>query len=123
PTPSQKLGKLRVSREERERLLRDLEQNHSAAPSTPPAIHIPTGPTMEERQQMSADEWTWRRQARSYEESIRRAEEDVDLLQSRAQALKDHIAGLLALGYKPEQFTFDSTQLAYMVDQIPRAQL
>src|SRR5437667_3152308 len=106
-------GRLKVTREERERLLRDLEQNHSGVPASPSALNLPPGPSPEERQQSSAEEWTWRRQARGYEETIRRAQEDIDLLESRAEALKNHIAGLLALGYKPNQFSYDTTQLAF----------
>ncbi|HYU24176.1 MAG TPA: hypothetical protein VEO74_03155, partial [Thermoanaerobaculia bacterium] len=34
-----------------------------------------------------------------------------------------HIAGLLSLGYKPRQFTYDSTQLEATLAQIPRAEL
>lgn len=123
PARGQVQGRLKVTREERERLLRDLEQNHTGVPASPGALNLPPGPTPEERQQSSAEEWTWRRQARGYEETIRRAQEDIDLLESRAEALKNHIAGLLALGYKPNQFSYDTTQLAFMLDQIPRAQL
>jgi hypothetical protein len=116
-------GKLKVTAEERDRLLRELEQNHSGKPAPAGAFEYPSGPTPSERQQETRDEWSWKNTARSYEESIRRAQEELDLLVDRAGALKAHIAGLLALGHKPSEFTYDTTQLAYLLDQIPNAEL
>lgn len=119
--PVAERGKLKVSPEERDRLIRELEQNHSGTPPSP--LVVPPGPSPSERQQATTDEWSWRRQARSYQEAIRRAQEDLDLLRDKAEQLRAHITGLLALGYKPEQFTWDSTQLAYTLEQIPYAEL
>jgi hypothetical protein len=116
-------GRLKVSPEERQRLLRELEQNHSGKPAPANALDIPPGPTPMERERTVQDEWSWRRQARAYEEGIRRAQEEFDLLVFRAAALKAHIAGLLSLGFKPDQFSYDTTQLAYTLEQIPRAEL
>ena len=116
-------ARLRVTEAERNRLLRDLEQNHVGKPAPAEALRIPPGPTSEQREQATDDEWTWRRQARSYEETIRRAQENVDLLQDRADQLKAHIANLLSLGYKPNQFSYETTQLAYTIEAIPSAQL
>lgn len=116
-------GRLRVSPEEKQRLLKELEENHSGTPGLPASINLSPGPTPEERAQMTQDEWSWRRQARAYEESIRRAQENVDLLRDKAAALRAHIGGLLSLGYKPAQFSYDTTQLAYTEEQIPAAEL
>ena len=116
-------GKLKVSPEEKQRLLKELEENHSGKPGLPAAITVTPGPTAEDRAQMTQEEWSWRRQARAYEESIRQAEENVDLLREKAAALRAHIGGLLALGYKPAQFSYDTTQLAYAEEQIPYAEL
>ena len=116
-------AKLRVSEAERTRLLRDLEQNHEGKPAPAEALRIPPGPTPEQRERATDDEWTWRNQARSYEEAIRRTQENVDLLQDRADQLKAHIASLLSLGYKPNQFSYETTQLAYTLEAIPSAQL
>jgi hypothetical protein len=115
--------RLRVTDAERTRLLRELEQNHVGKPAPAEAFRIPPGPTAEQREQATDDEWTWRRQARSYEEGIRRAQENVDLLQDRADRLRAHIASLLSLGYKPNQFSYETTQLAYTLEAIPSAQL
>jgi len=111
--------RLKVSEAERDRLLRELEQNHSGTPTT---AKLPVF-AAEEPLPPPGDEWTWRRDAQAYEESIRRAREELDLLTAKAAALRSHIAGLLSLGYKPQQFTYDSTQLQYTLDQIPRAEL
>jgi hypothetical protein len=113
--------RLKVSEAERIRLLKELEQNHSGTPST---AKLPTFPTVSERDQLaSPEEWSWRRDAQTYEESIRRAHEELDLLRTKSEQLRAHIAGLLSLGYKPRQFTYDSTQLEATLAQIPRAEL
>jgi hypothetical protein len=122
-TKSEERMRLRVGEAERNRLLRDLEQNHVGKPASAEAFRVPPGPTLEQREQATDDEWSWRRQARTYEEGIRRAQEQVDLLQNRADQLKAHIASLLSLGYKPNQFSYDTTQLAYTLEAIPSAQL
>jgi hypothetical protein len=115
--------RLRVSQAERDRLLRDLEQNHVGKPASAEAFRVPPGPTPGQRDQATDDEWSWRRQARSYEEGIQRAQEQLDLLRDRADQLKAHIASLLSLGYKPNQFSYETTQLAYTLEAIPSAQL
>jgi hypothetical protein len=115
--------KLRVSAAERDRLLRELEENHNGTAAPMRAVNVLPSPTPSERAMMSEDEWAWRHQARSHEEEILRAQEDLGLLQNKAEALKAHIAGLLSLGYKPNQFTYDSSQLAYTLEQIPHAEL
>jgi hypothetical protein len=120
-----RVGKLKVSGEERERLLRELEQNHSGkpAPNYPSALAVLPAPATTERPQTTEDEWSWRRQTRSYEEGIRRAQENRDLLVDRAAQLRNHIASLLSLGYRPSQFSYDTTVLAYTIEQIPAAEL
>ena len=123
PIQPENRGRLRVSADEARRLLKELEQNHSGKPAPASALYIPPGPTPEEREQATEDEWAWRRQARSYEEGVRRAQENLDLLYDKAAAIKSHIAGLLSLGYTPNQFSYDTTQLAYTIEQIPGAQL
>ena len=123
PAKSAARTRLRVAETERNRLLRELEQNHEGKPAPAEALRIPPGPTPEQREQATDDEWIWRRQTRSYEEGIRRAQENVDLLQDRADQLKAHIASLLSLGYKPNQFSYETTQLAYTLEAIPSAQL
>jgi len=115
--------RLRVSESQRDRLLRDLEQNHEGKPAPAEALRIPPGPTDVERAQTSADEWSWRRQARGYEEGIRRAQEELGLLQQRRAELKAQISGLLSLGFKPNQFSYQTTVLAYTEEQIPGAEL
>ena len=116
-------SRLRVSESQRDRLLRDLEQNHDGKAAPAEALRIPPGPTAGERAQTSEDEWSWRRQARGYEEGIRRAQENLDLLLQRAAELRAQISGLLSLGFKPNQFSYQTTVLAYTEEQIPGADL
>ena len=122
PRPAFRAGKLRVSPEEKARLLKELEENHSGNAGLPAEINV-TAPAPEERAQATQDEWSWKRQARGYEEGIRQAQENLDLLRDKAAALRAHIGGLLGLGYKPAQFSYDTTVLAYTEEAIPNAEL
>jgi len=114
-------SRIRVTPEERDRLLRELEQNHSGTPA--PESNVPPVTVTANRQRGNDDEWGWRRQAQAHEEAIRRAREELDMLRSRAEQLQDRVRALLAQGFKPSQFTYDTTQLQHAVDSIPRAEL
>ena len=116
-------GKLKVTDAERERLLRDLEQNHSGRqPVSFESAHaVPDPATPAEKG--SAEEWSWRRQARAHEEAIRQAKEQLELVRSRAEQLRDEIRALVSRGYKPSQFTYQATQLESALTQIPYAEL
>src|SRR5437870_5650911 len=63
PAKLQEHSRLRVNESERDRLLRDLEQNHEGKPAPAEALKIPPGPTAAERAQTSEDEWSWRGRA------------------------------------------------------------
>jgi len=114
-------GKLKVSREERERLLRELEKNHTGTPVTAEALKTPPAPR--ETPPNSEDEWAWRRSARAHEEAVRRAKEELQLLYDRAEQLRQQIRTLSSLGYRPNQFTYQTSELQITIDSIPRAQL
>jgi len=117
--------KLRVSEEDRKRLLAELEQNH-AGTTAPPQQRVetlPPAPTAAQQQGSEENEWEWRRQALAYEESIRRAKEDLQLLETRAHDVQQKIFQLIALGYKPQSFTYDSSVLQITLDQMPAARL
>ena len=120
PAPPPEKKKLKLSAEERERLLRNLEGNHDgvAAPveQQQPAKLPPA-------KDQTDEEWQWRRDSRAHEEAVRRAKEDLELLLERVERLQGEIRGLLGLGYKPHQFTLQTTQLQDARDQIPYAQL
>lgn len=116
---------LKVSPAERDRLLRELEQNHSGVPAPPPRYESEAlrEPSPAESAAESAEEWRWRREARSYEEGVRQARENLQLLLDTTERLRAHIRGLIALGWKPQSFTYETTQLAYTEAQIPAAEL
>lgn len=111
-----------VSEEERKRLLAELEQNHGGTPPPPPPQPSPL-PTRAEVREQKREEAEWRREARTHEEAIRRANEELALLETRVGDLRAKIHSLLSLGYKPHQFTYDSSQLELTLTQIPYAQL
>ncbi len=124
PAPKQQT-KLAVSEDHKKRLLEKLEQNHAGTP-TPPQQRVtplPPPPTAEETKLSDQDEWAWRRDARAYQESVRRAKEELELLETRARDLQSRIFQLASLGYKPKHYTYDSSQLVLTLEQIPRAQL
>jgi hypothetical protein len=112
--------KLKVSAAERDRLLRELEQNHSGGPVQ--ALNLDK--VVEPREAPDkGDEWSWRGAARSHEEAIRRAKENVALLRDRAELLKRQIEQFVSLGYRSHQFTYQSSELQVTLDQIPAAEL
>jgi hypothetical protein len=114
-----------VSEEERKRLLAELEKNHAGTPPPPsqkPPV-LPPAPTVSEVKAEKREEADWRREARAHEEAIRRANEELQLLESREAELQSKINGLVAQGYRPSQFTYDTTQLQRTRDQLPYAKL
>lgn len=117
--------RIRLSDAERDRLLRELEKNHSGRPPQPQRLLVnpPPPPSRAEVEMREEDEWSWRRQARAYEESVRRAREDHELLLARIEELRWQIKGFFSLGYKPRQFTYQTTQLQYALDSVPQAEL
>jgi chromosome segregation ATPase len=123
--PQTKVRRLAVSDEERRRLLAELEKNHSGLAQTPLPLpkEIPPPPSREEAADQRREENEWRREARAHEESVRRANEELDLLEKRADELRSQIHGFISLGYIPRQFTYQTTQLERVLAQIPYAEL
>lgn len=117
--------KLKVSAEERDRLLRELSENHTGTPPPPQRLleTPPPAPTPSEVREESREEWRWRQEARAYEENVRRAEETLQLLRERVAQLRSEIQGFLSLGYRPNQFSYQTTQLHRTMEQIPAAEL
>jgi hypothetical protein len=114
---------LKLSEADRKRLIAELEQNHSGRPAPPEPIQTAPVPTAAAKQASQDEEWSWRNRANELREVIRRAKENRDLLVDRAEALRSHISSLLSLGYKPHQFTYDTTMLQNTLEQIPYAEL
>jgi hypothetical protein len=110
---------LKASPEEKRRLIAALEQNHAGTPPPAPPAVTPAP----ERAATADDEWSWRHRAGEHQESITRARENLELLIHRAEDLRAHITSLVSLGYKPSQFTYDTTELQNAIDQIPAATL
>lgn len=111
--------KLRVSEEERKRLLEELAKNHDGQPPQPQKLlDDPPPPPASD-----PDEAHWRARARAHEENVRRAQEDLALLETRAEELRNQIHSFVSLGYQPRQFTYQTTQLARALEQIPAAKL
>lgn len=122
-TSADEPAKLKVTAAERQRLLRDLEQNHTGTTATTAQLDIPASAKRSPSAGTKQDEWQWKNMARQYEEQVRRAKEELELLQNRAAEMRAQISGFLSLGYKPAQFTYQTTQLAYLEEQMPRAEM
>lgn len=120
-TPGDETTKLKAGPVKREKLLRELEQNHTGTPASKEQTSIPETP--KKTSALSGDESSWRSGARNRAEDVRRAKEDLDLLWSRIEELRSQINGFLSQGYKPRQFSYQTTQLANAEEQIPRAEL
>lgn len=121
----QAVRKLRMSPEERRRRLAELERNHAgtAGPRQRILEEPPPLKSDEQESQEKRDEWAWRREARTYEDAVTHAREELELLEQRVEELRSQIVSFVNLGYKPEQFTYQSTQLERTLAQIPRARL
>jgi hypothetical protein len=116
--------RLRVSDEERRRLLAELEKNHSGTPAQIPEslLRPEPPPTRADVVEQTREEWEWRRQARAFEEGVRQAKEELAMLEEEIDRLRGEIRSFVSLGYKPAQFT-QTTRLAYAIERIPRAEL
>lgn len=112
--------RLRVSEEERKRLIDALEKNHSGtAPAPPPAL--PDAPTAAETEDKKGDEDAWRARARAYEDAVTAAKRNLAGLEEQEAATERKIMNLIALGYGPGDFTYDAIQLERARASIPRA--
>ncbi|HEX2832058.1 MAG TPA: hypothetical protein VHW00_03535 [Thermoanaerobaculia bacterium] len=121
----ERMRKLRVSPEERKRLFEELAKNHNGTPAPKQRLLEEPVPSKSAEQVAGEkrDEWSWRREARSYEDAVTRAKEELALLEARIEELQSQISGFLSQGFKPSQFTYQTTQLERTKAQIPRAQL
>ena len=113
--------KLRVSEEERRRLLAELAKSRGGTPPPPPPELQPE-PERESVEPVG-DEAEWRARARAHEEHIRRAHEELELLETRIEELRAQIHSFFSLGYDPRQFTYQTSELARAKEQIPYARL
>jgi hypothetical protein len=127
--PKPRGRRLQVSDEERKRLLEALQNNHYGVPSPPPApvsdVMTPRSreEVAQEKAEQKREESYWRASARAHQESVRRAQEDLALLETRIEELRSQIHSFVSLGYKPNQFTYQSTQLHLSIERIPSARL
>jgi hypothetical protein len=118
--------RLAVSAEEKQRLLRQIEKNHAGKPAPPEqfrsAVDHEVSVTRSPAER-NEDEWYWRDRARAHQETLRRAQEDLELLIARRKKLESEILGLRSLGYEGRQFSYQIVQLQVTRDQIPNAEL
>ena len=119
--PQPPVRRLAVSEEQRRRLIEELEKNHSGtAPQRVEMLEEPP-PMMPEAD--PGEEWRWRQDARNYEETVRRAYEELALLENRVREMQNRINFFFTQGFRPIQFEYDSTELVRAQEQIPYARL
>lgn len=126
PAEEKESRRLKMSAEERNRLLRELERNHSGVPAPPSQTTLPPlppPPTKAEVAEQTREEWEWRRMARDHEEAVRRAKEERQLIEDRITGLQNEIRSLVSLGFKPHQFTYQSARLVQAKELLPLMQL
>lgn len=114
--------RLKKSKEERDRLLRDLERNHSGTAAPPPPA-VERSARAESEPASNRDEWSWRQAAREYEDGLRQSQEELQLLTDRIDKLRYEISTFVSLGYRPSQFTYQTSELQIAIDSLPRAEL
>ncbi len=122
---AEEIRRLKVSAEERDRLLRELEKNHGGDPIPADQVYppAPPPPSRGEVEQRKRDERSWRQMARDYEETVRRAYEELDLIEQRIVQLQQEIRTFTGLGFEPRQFTYQTTRLVQAREQLPAARL
>jgi hypothetical protein len=126
PPEEKEPRRLKVSAEERDRRLRELERNHSGVAAPPSQLALPPlppPPTPAQEAQQSREEWEWRRMARDHEEAVRRAREEKQLIEDRIEGLQNEIRSLVNLGFKQHQFTYQTARLVQAKELLPLMQL
>jgi hypothetical protein len=118
PAPVRRLA---VSEEQRRRLIEELEKNHSGTAPMRVDLLEELPPMMPEPD--PNEEWRWRNEARTHEESVRQAQEYLALLENRVREMQNRINFFFTQGFRPIQFEYDSTELVRAQEQIPYAKL
>lgn len=114
-------SKIRVSEERLKQLIDELQKNHGGSDAPPPPM--PTVKAIPKPQPEPQDEASWRSQARMHEETLRRAKEDLALLEDQIRNLEAEIITLFNLGFKSRDFTLQTIRLERARERIPYAQL
>ena len=106
------------------KLLHQIEQNHSGTRAPRVANREPLPPVEATATSLrNPDEWAWRREARSHQEAVRRATEDVAMLEAQEKKLEDQILSFTSLGYRARQFTYQTSELVRVREQLEPARL
>lgn len=121
-----------VSEEERHRLLANLAKSRGVKRAPAPVVEHPSSdvevsasPAAVDRARadLLEEEWRWRKAARAHREEVTRAEEELQFLRDREQALQDQILGLLNLGFEARDFSYQVWKLESTRESIRRAEL
>lgn len=107
-TESPLSGRLRVSKAEKERLLRELEKSRG----TPVVRKIEPAPVVEEVEVRDrSEEMAWRAASKRLEEQVRSLADRVQMLRDRIEYLEDQIRTFIGMGMPGDQYGGNMIQL------------
>jgi hypothetical protein len=113
-------GRLRVSKAEKERLLKELEKSRG----TPVARKIEAAPVVEEVEVRDrSEEMAWRAASKRLEEQVRSLAERVQMLRDRIEYLEDQIRTFIGMGMPGDQYGGNMIQLQDSRAMLEEAQL
>lgn len=101
-------SKIRVSDEEKNRLLTELSKNHSGKTAPKQSWEIPKPQPAEAEIEVTerSDESYWREESRKRDEAVRRATEQYELLTRREREIEDTVRMMLASGVNPDHMGY-----------------
>lgn len=107
-------SKIKVSDEEKNRLLAELSKNHSGKEAPKQSWEIPKPEPAEAEIEVTerSDESYWREESRKRDEAVRRATEQYELLTRREREIEDTVRMMLASGVNPDHMGYQMMALA-----------
>lgn len=123
--PGTERKRLRVTDEEKRRLLSELEKSkapRSVSRQSLPAV-LPKTTDSNVEVEGESDELYWRRASRELQENLRQAKEKLDLLTVRERRLQDELLSLRAAGYDTRDFSYVVFELQDTRDAMDQAGL
>lgn len=128
PMPAAERKRLRVSVDEKQRLLANLQKSRAGASVSRKSLPAPLPASldttdMDVEVEARGDERYWKSTSRELRENVKRATEEVQWLEAREQRLGDELLALRAYGYDSRHFSDRVFELQDTRDAIEGAKL